>query len=114
MLDCGIIRFSKIQQEFKECWLLRNTSSKLFYFKAGYNVLLPKEDTSLKLMSLVSSSATEFYKLLKELHELGSVNWELVLSLLGAWTIIFLAVVKGIHSAGKVFALLIFCHTCLG
>ena len=34
---------------------------------------------------------------------MGGVSWELVLALLGAWIIVFLAVVKGIHSAGKVF-----------
>ena len=38
------------------------------------------------------------------MHDFGTIQWELVLSLFVAWLIIFLSVIKGIHSAGKVGA----------
>ena len=40
------------------------------------------------------------------IEDLGGISWELVLALLGAWTIIFLSVIRGIHSAGKVYCVL--------
>ena len=36
------------------------------------------------------------------IHDLGGISWELVLALLGSWTIVSLAAIKGIHTAGKV------------
>ena len=36
------------------------------------------------------------------IENLEAVSWELVLALLGTWTLICLPVVKGIKSAGKV------------
>ena len=36
------------------------------------------------------------------LHELGGVQWQLALYLLLCWTIVFLCLVRGIYSAGKV------------
>ena len=36
------------------------------------------------------------------IHNLGGISWELVLALLGSWTIVCLAAIKGIHTAGKV------------
>ena len=36
------------------------------------------------------------------IHDLGGICWELVLALLGSWTIVCLAAIKGIHTAGKV------------
>lgn len=36
------------------------------------------------------------------LHDPGPVRWPLALCLLAAWVIIFLCMVRGIHSSGKV------------
>ena len=36
------------------------------------------------------------------LEELGDIQWQLALYLLLAWGIVFLGLLKGIHSAGKV------------
>ena len=36
------------------------------------------------------------------IDELGAVRWPLVLCLLVAWTIVFLAMLKGVKSFGKV------------
>ena len=36
------------------------------------------------------------------IHDLGDISWELVLALVGSWTIVCLSAIKGIHTAGKV------------
>ena len=36
------------------------------------------------------------------IHDMGPVEWDLALSLLGAWVIAFLCMIKGIKSSGKV------------
>ena len=44
------------------------------------------------------------------INDLGDISWELVLALLGSWTIVCLAAIKGIHTAGKVSHwIVIFC-----
>ena len=44
------------------------------------------------------------------IHDLGGISWELVLALLGSWTIVCLAAIKGIHTAGKVcHKMIVFC-----
>ena len=44
------------------------------------------------------------------INDLGGISWELVLALLGSWTIVCLAAIKGIHTAGKVSHwMVIFC-----
>ena len=40
------------------------------------------------------------------IHDMGYPHWDLVLSLLGAWTIAFFCMIKGIKSSGKVGVLL--------
>jgi hypothetical protein len=37
-------------------------------------------------------------------HDMGGVRWELALSLLGAWILVGLCLIKGIKSQGKVSA----------
>ena len=37
------------------------------------------------------------------IDDLDGISWELVLALLGAWVLIYLPVIKGIKSAGKVY-----------
>ena len=37
------------------------------------------------------------------IDDLNGISWELVLALLGAWVLIYLPVIKGIKSAGKVY-----------
>ena len=37
------------------------------------------------------------------IDDLDGNSWELVLALLGAWVLIYLPVIKGIKSAGKVY-----------
>lgn len=36
------------------------------------------------------------------IHDLGSINWELALCLLLAWTCVFFVLLKGIKTFGKV------------
>ena len=43
------------------------------------------------------------------IHDLGGISWELVLALLGCWTVVCLSAIKGIHSAGKVSSIPIIC-----
>ncbi len=35
-------------------------------------------------------------------EDMGGLQWKLVLSLLGAWVIVFLCLIKGVQSTGKV------------
>ena len=36
------------------------------------------------------------------LHDMGVVNWQLLLCFIAAWIIIYLCVIKGVKSSGKV------------
>ena len=36
------------------------------------------------------------------LHDMGGLRWQLVLCLLGAWLLVFVCLIKGIKSQGKV------------
>ena len=36
------------------------------------------------------------------LHDMGTVNWQVLLCLICAWVIVYVCVMKGIKSAGKV------------
>jgi solute carrier family 6 amino acid transporter-like protein 5/7/9/14 len=36
------------------------------------------------------------------IHEMGHLNWHLVLCLFGAWLIVGLCIIKGVKSVGKV------------
>ena len=38
----------------------------------------------------------------ESMNEFGTVNWKLALCLLGAWTVVWLVLLKGIQSLGKV------------
>lgn len=42
------------------------------------------------------------------LHEVGHLKWQLVLSLLAAWTLVGICLIKGIKSQGKVSTLWVF------
>ena len=35
-------------------------------------------------------------------HDMGGLRWQLVLCLMGAWTLVFFCLIKGIKSQGKV------------
>ena len=54
------------------------------------------------------SSATTYFwyrqtlNITSSIDDTGGLNWRMVLSLLGAWIIVCLAVIKGIQSSGKV------------
>ena len=39
------------------------------------------------------------------LHDMGGLRWQLVLCLLGAWLLVFVCLIKGIKSQGKVLTL---------
>lgn len=59
------------------------------------------------LIEITNLAAQEYYQrsVLNEssgIDNMGPVEWHLALSLLAAWVIIFLCLVKGIHSSGKV------------
>ena len=42
-----------------------------------------------------------------DLYEIGSIRWNLALSLLAAWVIVCLCVVRGIQSMGKVVVVMV-------
>ncbi|XP_046574683.1 sodium-dependent proline transporter-like [Haliotis rubra] len=57
--------------------------------------------------TLSHTAAEEFWQyntlgISRGLEEVGHIQWHLALCLLAAWSIIFLSVIKGIHSVGKV------------
>ena len=37
------------------------------------------------------------------IHDMGHVRWQLALCLLLAWTVVFLCLIKGVQSSGKVY-----------
>jgi len=37
------------------------------------------------------------------LHEIGHLQWHMVLALMGAWILVFLCLAKGVQSLGKVW-----------
>ena len=37
-----------------------------------------------------------------EPHQMGTIKWDLALSLLGAWIVVYLCICKGIRTSGKV------------
>lgn len=38
------------------------------------------------------------------IEEIGTINWKLMLCLLGAWVVVGLCIIKGVKSLGKVSA----------
>lgn len=58
------------------------------------------------------SSATTYYwyrqalDISDSISEGGGLNWKMTLSLLAAWTLVCLAMIKGIQSSGKVRTIL--------
>ena len=38
----------------------------------------------------------------KDITDLGGISWQLALSLLGAWVLTILCLIKGVRSVGKV------------
>ncbi|XP_052808527.1 sodium- and chloride-dependent GABA transporter 1-like isoform X2 [Mya arenaria] len=81
---------------------------------SGYNGSLTSGYNGTSLLALGNesvsrniSSAKEFWQnnvlvMSSGIEETGSVQWHLVLSLFGAWFLVFLCLIKGIKSVGKV------------
>ncbi|XP_077994452.1 sodium- and chloride-dependent taurine transporter-like [Glandiceps talaboti] len=52
--------------------------------------------------SIVEFWERKTLKLSDGLHEMGTVNWEVCLALIGAWILVYLCVFKGVRSTGRV------------
>lgn len=88
----------------------------LFYFSQSFQQPLPWHECPLvknKTMTYVvpeceKSSATTYYwyrealNISDNISEGGGLNWRMTLCLLAAWTMVCLAMIKGIQSSGKV------------
>ncbi|KAK5927522.1 hypothetical protein CgunFtcFv8_012671 [Champsocephalus gunnari] len=88
----------------------------LFYFSQSFQQPLPWHECPLvknKTMTYVvpeceKSSATTYYwyrealNISNNISEGGGLNWRMTLCLLAAWTMVCLAMIKGIQSSGKV------------
>jgi len=81
---------------------VRDEDERLQCWNGTHNLLLNK------VYSRVSPSEDYFKRTMLGLEEdsswsnLGGLKWELVLCLLGAWTIVCLCLIKGVQSSGKV------------
>lgn len=99
----------------------------LFYFFASFNKVMPWSDcgnywntpncivnmanSTINGTSILSANATrpsqefwENYVLGRSegMHEMGPIRWQLCLCLLLAWIVVFLCIIKGVKSSGKV------------
>ncbi|KAG9342357.1 hypothetical protein JZ751_016859 [Albula glossodonta] len=88
----------------------------LFYFSQSFQQPLPWHECPLvknKTLTYVEpecekSSATTYYwyrmalNISDSISESGGLNWKMTLCLLAAWTLVCLAMIKGIQSSGKV------------
>ncbi|XP_018602584.1 sodium-dependent neutral amino acid transporter B(0)AT2 [Scleropages formosus] len=88
----------------------------LFYFSQSFQQPLPWHECPLvknKTHTYVEpecekSSATTYYwyrealNISSSIHESGGLNWKMTACLLAAWTMVCLAMIKGIQSSGKV------------
>ncbi|CAL8277336.1 unnamed protein product [Boreogadus saida] len=88
----------------------------IFYFFQSFQFPLPwaecpmRRNGSLAIMEpeCEKSSATTYFwyrqtlNITSSIDDTGGLNWRMTLSLLGAWIIVCMAVVKGIQSSGKV------------
>lgn len=72
-------------------WQIESITPILFQNSAGKSCWSMNSFYSEKVLDITDNITT-----------LGAPQWQLVLSLLGAWVIVFLCLVKGIKSSGKV------------
>lgn len=94
------------------CYLRQNGNETYVNMTANETSVMTTYDvinTTMKVSErLVRKTATEEFwernvlELTSGVDEPGYVRWPLFLSLLGAWTIVFLCLIKGIKSSGKV------------
>ncbi|XP_048250521.1 sodium- and chloride-dependent glycine transporter 1-like [Haliotis rufescens] len=83
--------------------LLANESSYLSASSGRVNVTTLSTNSTIQMVS----SSEEYWsnhvlQMSSGIGEAGSVRWQLLLCLLGAWLIVFLSLIKGIKSSGKV------------
>ncbi|KAM9475985.1 sodium-dependent neutral amino acid transporter SLC6A17 [Clarias gariepinus] len=88
----------------------------IFYFFQSFQFPLPWAECPIRkngtqaivVPECEKSSATTYFwyretlNITSTIADSGGLNWKMVLSLLAAWIIVFLAVIKGIQSSGKV------------
>ncbi|KAF5897546.1 sodium-dependent neutral amino acid transporter B(0)AT2 [Clarias magur] len=88
----------------------------LFYFSQSFQSPLPwhecplvkNQNTTYVVPECEKSSATTYYwyrealDISDSINESGGLNWKMTLCLLAAWTMVCLAMIKGIQSSGKV------------